>query len=471
MLFHTSVFWFFFFAVVVAFYTLPRRARTPLLLVASYVFYMAWDWRFAGLILMSTAIDYGVGRAMNDRTPRGRRGLLVLSLVVNLGILGFYKYFDFFVESFAGLFGLDPASATLGLVLPVGVSFYTFQSMSYTIDVYRGRLQPVRSAVDFALFVAFFPQLVAGPIVRAATFFPQLRAWSAPDGLRLREAIQLILFGLVKKMVLADRFAMIADPHFADPGTDPVAAWVGVFAFAMQIFFDFSGYTDIARGCALVLGFDFPVNFRRPYLATSITDFWHRWHISLSNWLRDYLYVPLGGNRHGTWKTYRNLMLTMLLGGLWHGAAWTFVVWGAWHGALLAIERALGHATRGSVLARLVDTPGLRPLRVLWTFVLVCAGWVVFRAPDLATARSLFEGLFAVDQFVEWKAFTEVAPALWWGTALTLVVAWLEDRYGLLSRLPRQSSVVQVMLYVVCLWLLEFFAVVDQSIPYVYFQF
>lgn len=473
MLFHTALFWTFFAIVVGAFYLLPRRSRPLLLLIASYVFYMKWDWRFAGLILLSTAVDYFVGMAMANRRPDQRRLLLLASLTVNLGVLGFYKYFDFFAESLARAIGADPASWTLQLILPVGVSFYTFQSMSYTIDVYRGRIAPERSPVDFALFVAFFPQLVAGPIVRASDFFPQLSKWAAPDGLRLRRAFQLILFGLIKKLVFADRFALIADGYFDAPRAvdSPETAWVGVFAFAMQIFFDFSGYTDIARGCALVLGFEFPVNFERPYLATSITDFWHRWHISLSTWLRDYLYVPLGGNRGGAWRTYRNLLLTMLLGGLWHGAAWTFVAWGAFHGGLLAIERAISGLRWPGRIRRAWQNPWLWAPRAIGTFVVVCVGWVLFRARSFSDARHILETMFDVAIWRRAASGIEPDPTLLLGVGLTLGIALLEERLRILESLLRAPWPVQTAVYLVCLWGLEFFSVLDQSIPYVYFQF
>jgi D-alanyl-lipoteichoic acid acyltransferase DltB (MBOAT superfamily) len=283
----------------------------------------------------------------------------------------------------------------------------------------------------------------------------------------------LILFGLIKKMVFADRFALIADSYFDAPRAveSPEAAWVGVFAFAMQIFFDFSGYTDIARGCALVLGFEFPVNFERPYLATSITDFWHRWHISLSTWLRDYLYVPLGGNRGGAWRTYRNLLLTMLLGGLWHGAAWTFVAWGAFHGGLLAVERAVSGLGWPEQVQRWWRNPLLWAPRAIGTFVVVCVGWVLFRARSFADARYVLETMFDAGSFAAARARIEWDPALVTGVGLALGIALLEERFRLLERLLRAPWPVQTAVYLGCLWGLEFFSVLDQSIPYVYFQF
>ena len=353
MLFNSLEFWIFFSLVLLFSRLLPRRPRNLFLLGASYLFYMWWDARFIVLIVASTLVDFLVGRSLHNARGRSRWWLLIASLAANLGLLGFFKYYNFLAGSLAGLLGISARTLHLDIILPVGISFYTFQSMSYTIDIYRGKLEPVKRLTDFALYVAFFPQLVAGPIVRAREFFPQLFQWRPPSHERTEKGISLILVGLVKKMVLADNFARISDLYFGDVAAHPGAwaAWSATFAFAMQIFFDFSGYTDIARGCGRLLGYEFPVNFRRPYLAGSITEFWRRWHISLSSWLRDYLYIPLGGNRRGSWTTYENLMVTMLLGGLWHGASWNFVLWGGYHGLLLAGERSFPGPVDSRVVA------------------------------------------------------------------------------------------------------------------------
>src|SRR5690606_26510885 len=323
-----------------------------------------------------------------ERSPdRARkRAWLAAALTLNLGILGFFKYFDFFVESLssvlvaAGLPGLEPV---LNVVLPVGISFYTFQTMSYTIDVYRGHLRPTRDLLDFAVFVSFFPQLVARPIERAARFLPQVISPRERTAADLHEGAYLVLSGLFRKVVIADNLAAIANAVFsADPATlTGPEVIVGVYAFAFQIYGDFSGYTDIARGVARWSSYDLKVNFRMPYLSVSPSDFWRRWHVSLSSWLRDYLYIPLCGNRHGTANTYRNLMLTMLLGGLWHGAAWTFVAWGAFHGLILVLYRALAGKEREGrrpLLARL-------PAMVLM-FQLVAVSWLLFRAESIGQA-------------------------------------------------------------------------------------
>ncbi len=313
-----------------------------------------------------------------------------LSIAANLSILGFFKYFDFFADSFARLlstFGMEADWPTLNIVLPVGISFYTFQTLSYTIDVYRRKLDPTKSFLDFALFVAFFPQLVAGPIVRASHLLPQIlrpRRITSPE---IDAGLFLILWGYFKKVVIADNVGLIANQVFGDYGQyQGIDIVIGTLAFAVQIYCDFSGYTDIARGLCKLMGFDLMLNFRLPYLADSPSDFWQRWHISLSSWLRDYLYIPLGGNRHGELATYRNLMITMLLGGLWHGAAWTFVIWGAYHGVLLCVYRAASDCrhifavqdsySRGNSTVQ----SSIRALRISIMFGFTLLGWLIFRS-------------------------------------------------------------------------------------------
>jgi D-alanyl-lipoteichoic acid acyltransferase DltB (MBOAT superfamily) len=388
-----------FFPAVLLLYGLVRRNTVPretLLLAASYFFYMSWDWRYAGLLAFSTAVDWALGLALGrTERPRPRRVLLVVSLVVNLGILGLFKYWNFVMESLAWTSAAVGSSWTPPLhrlLLPVGVSFYTFQSLSYTIDVYRREIPVERSLRRFALFVSFFPQLVAGPIVRASEFLPQLHRTPRVTREAFHSGLLLIFRGLVKKVVLADLLAVLAvDPVFARPTQfGSLALLLGLYAYAFQIYCDFSGYSDVAIGAARMLGYAIPKNFERPYLARNVRDFWARWHISLSTWLRDYLYIPLGGNRGARWKTVRNLMLTMLLGGLWHGAAWTFVAWGAWHGLLLVLAR--GSAKRPDA------TEGRA---VVWrqrliTFHLVLLGWLLFRAQDLPTLTAYAQGLVAL---------------------------------------------------------------------------
>lgn len=391
MLFTEPVFFVFFAAVfAVAWLERSDRRRKLWLLAASYLFYAGWDWRFLSLIAVSTLIDFGVGLGLGRAAgARARRVLLVASLVANLGLLAVFKYYGFFVDSAVGLLsalGLESAARVPEIVLPVGISFYTFQTLSYTIDVFRGKLSPVRSLTDFALFVSFFPQLVAGPIVRAADFLPQLESRPRWQDVAVRRNLALFLVGFAKKACIADNVAPFADRLFAAPETfTALAVWTGVALYAVQIYCDFSGYTDMAIACAGLLGYRLARNFDFPYLASSVADFWHRWHVSLSSWLRDYLYVPLGGNRGSRLATHRNLMLTMLLGGLWHGAAWTFVAWGLLHGLALAAHREW----RRLGAPRLPALPGGRLLATALTLHWILLTWIFFRAQSFADAAVL----------------------------------------------------------------------------------
>lgn len=398
-----------------------NRARKVWLLLASYAFYAAWDWRFLSLILASTLVDYGVGLALGRAQQVGRRrALLGLSLTANLGLLGNFKYAGFFVESahdLLAVLGFEASRSSLEIVLPVGISFYTFQTLSYTIDVYRRQLEPTRKLLDLALFVAFFPQLVAGPIVRAAHFLPQLQTAANWSTVRVRPLLALFLFGFIKKACIADNVAPTVDAYFASPAAyGSAAAWIAVLLFAIQIYCDFSGYSDMAIAAAGLLGFDLGENFRHPYVAASAREFWQRWHISLSTWLRDYLYIPLGGNRGGPSATYRNLMLTMVIGGLWHGAAWRFLFWGFLHGLALCVHRMWspgGESESGR--RRLPPWAG-----ILLTQAVVAFGWIFFRAPDWssawATVRAMLGGTgpgvafdarwwILVAAFAAWHAF------------------------------------------------------------------
>jgi len=466
MLFNTVQFFIFFIITLALHYAVPRGLRKYILLAASYVFYAAWNPLFIPLLLSLTVIDYVAAIWMERVTnPRNKRWFLILSLAANLWFLGFFKYYNFLAGLTAQLTGLDPNSLTFSIILPLGISFHTFQSMSYVVDVYRGEQSAIRNPVDYALFIAFFPQLVAGPIVRAGEFFKDFYNWASPTPEEVLRGVLWMLFGLVKKVALADQFAQISDSYFGSLATHPgpAAAWSGTFAFAMQIFFDFSGYTDMAIGMALLLGFHFPVNFRRPYLAFSVTDFWHRWHISLSRWLRDYLYIPLGGNRGGSWKTYRNLMLTMLLGGLWHGASWNFVIWGGYHGALLSLERIAGRK-------RFLEQPSLLlyPLRAVFTFVLVIMGWVFFRAATLRDSVHVLGQMFSGG----WSKAGNLIPLWLLGfAAIALLMALLEEKWELVEqRLPRGPAWAYVMLIIALLFSVELLGV-EKAVPFVYFQF
>jgi D-alanyl-lipoteichoic acid acyltransferase DltB (MBOAT superfamily) len=376
-----------------------------MLLIASYIFYGWWDVRFLGLIAISTVVDFYCARAISASAETNRRrALLTLSLVVNIGFLAVFKYFNFFMDSFAATlqamgFHQTPV-AVIRILLPPGISFYTFQEVAYIVDVYKKKIPPAESLLDYALFISLFPHLIAGPIQRPSHLLPQVQAPRRFDRDRFFDGLLLILSGLFRKAVIADNCALLADAAFSGRMGTPNLAVVaiGTYAFAWQIYGDFSGYSDIARGSAQLLGFHFMVNFRQPYLATSLQDFWRRWHISLSTWLRDYLYIPLGGNRDGGLRTYRNLMLTMLLGGLWHGANWTFVIWGGIHGAGLSTERffrrlfSRDEEAVSSVAAPSLWSPGAWISRVV-LFHLVCLAWIFFRTPSVGDAVTFLRGL------------------------------------------------------------------------------
>ena len=396
MIFDSFTFLLFLSIVLFLYAVLAHRWQNRMLLVASYVFYGWWDYRFLSLILISTIVDYFCGIKIHNTTNvKQRKFFLTLSILCNLGILGSFKYYNFFVESIImGMQNLG-VSANLGslhIILPVGISFYTFQTMSYTIDVYRNECEVEKDFLNFALFVSFFPQLVAGPIERARNLLPQVRNPRTVTKENIRTGICLILEGYFRKVVIADSIAMAVEQSFA--GYD-VLPWTrllsGVYLFAFQIYADFSGYSCIARGISRLLGFELMRNFKQPYLSTSITEFWHRWHISLSTWLRDYLYIPLGGNKKGKTRTYVNLMTTMILGGLWHGASWTFVIWGGIHGLMLAIHKIMLRGKRvviNSFETNESSSPNIlfQILKIFVVFNLVCLTWIFFRAQSLAEA-------------------------------------------------------------------------------------
>jgi D-alanyl-lipoteichoic acid acyltransferase DltB (MBOAT superfamily) len=416
MTFNSAEFAVFLPAILIVYWVLRRHlvAQNVMLLVGSYLFYGWWDYRFLSLIAVSTIADYSIARRLGvTNDERARKLLLIASAVVNLGILGFFKYYGFFVDSFEQLvsgLGFDVTAPTLRVVLPIGISFYTFQTMSYTFDVYRRRIDPECNLLTFGVYVAYFPQLVSGPIERAANLLPQIqRTRERPDLEKIWSGVWLILTGLFKKVVLADGVAAIVSSRFDDPSAHGgVSLLVGAYAFSIQIYGDFSGYSSIARGVSRLLGIELIRNFEQPYLSKNISQFWRTWHISLSTWLHDYLYVPLGGNRSGTWGTYRNLILTMLLGGLWHGAAWTFVVWGGIHGALLAGHRRLGrYEPRGRP-----EHPRLGDLwKIVITFHIVTFAWIFFRANDFAYAVDYFAGLARLGDFAS-PGDLGLAPAM-----------------------------------------------------------
>jgi D-alanyl-lipoteichoic acid acyltransferase DltB (MBOAT superfamily) len=446
MLFNSLDFLLFFAVVYGVYLMLPHQAQNRWLLAASFFFYGFWDYRFLGLMLISITIDFVVGQRIQDETDPGRKKRwLACSVTAELLILGFFKYFNFFISSAEVLlarFGFDPLRWHLNIVLPVGISFYTFQTMSYSIDIYRGQLKPTRDYFSFALFVSLFPQLVAGPIERASHLLPQVLQPRIITMVGVRQGLWLILYGLFKKMVIADNLAVMVDRHFNGGPAGWAVSLVATYGFAFQILCDFSAYSDIARGVGQLMGFDLMRNFRNPYFALNPSDFWRRWHISLSTWLRDYLYIPLGGNRKGPVRTYINLILTMLLGGLWHGASWTFVIWGLYHGLLLAGHRLVAGERRFEAA---LSFPA-RLWRVVVMFHLACIGWVFFRARTVEQA---------------WSVLASFGGASGWSSALLndvvllavlvlplLALQWFKESTGDLYAPLRLSLIPRVAVYV-----------------------
>jgi D-alanyl-lipoteichoic acid acyltransferase DltB (MBOAT superfamily) len=450
-----------FFVVVYALYrALPHRAQNWMLLAASYYFYAAWDWRFLGLLWSQTIVDYVAARGIAATADRRRkRAWLLLSLSFNLGMLGFFKYFDFFSGSLLALLdgvGWHVDFVTLHVLLPIGISFYTFMTISYVVDVYRGQYPAERSFLNFALFIAYFPHLVAGPILRASKLIPQLAAPRRITADDYREGAWLVLWGFFQKLFVADNLAKVADAVFA-PGTSPggLDVLLGVYAFAFQIYGDFAGYSNIARGTSRLMGIDLSVNFLYPYFVLSPRAFWRNWHVSLSAWLRDYLYIPLGGNRGGEARMQRNLMATMVLGGLWHGAAWTFVLWGFYQGLVLIAGRWVEKLRDrlGVVVPR-----RLTPLTVaLWLlmFHVTCYGWLIFRAGSIAQIGELTAALFG-----SWAPGTHTwnhARAIVWHAAPLMAIHVFEavhDDLMVVFRLPLawRYAVYGCLLYLVFLF-------------------
>lgn len=462
----SSLTFFIFFTVVIGLLLVLKnqRVKKAMLLAASYFFYGYWDYRFLTLIIFTSLVDFFVGKKLAESdSPKARKVILAISIFLNLGVLAFFKYFNFFVESanlaFGG-FGLN--LGTLNIILPVGLSFYTFQSMSYTIDVYRDKSKYCGSILDFVLFIAFFPQLVAGPIVRASDFLPQLKKDIRLKASNFRIGIQIFIFGLIKKVIIADRLAFFVDGVFRGPNLfDSSTVWLAVIAYSIQIYCDFSGYSDMAIGLARIMGFDFMTNFNFPYAATNVSDFWKRWHISLSSWLRDYLYIPLGGNRRGKTRTYINLFLTMLLGGLWHGASWNFVFWGFWHGSGLILYRIFREEFRPINIALTKATSWM------FTYVFVLVGWVFFRSQSTEISVEFIKKMLFLQNYgIRWtyQSMFFILPLM--------VIAYIiggkkfETRYPILDLLAFRGAFVLIF---VLLGL--FFLSIKDANPFIYFQF
>lgn len=493
MVFSTTIFVFAYLPVFLAvYYLLPFRFRSMWILAASLVFYGWWRLDFLALIVATTVWTYALGaiiaasrrtvvkevgpvRRTSSKVERTARRAMIVGTVLNIGTLGYFKYFNFGVDSLNTIVTALGGSGMTAweVVLPVGISFYVFQATSYLIDLYRGDAEPAASYVDLAAYIALFPQLVAGPIVRYHDVAEQFRSRRHSFSL-FSEGAYRFMVGFGKKVLIADTVARIADSAFALPAPHAADAWLGIVAYAMQIYFDFSGYSDMAIGLGLMIGFRFKENFDRPYLSRSITEFWRRWHISLSLWLRNYLYIPLGGNRRGPRRTFVNLMMVMVLGGLWHGAAWTFVLWGAWHGGWLILERIF-----------IGDTDSSRPtdrarrarsfLGIVYTGVIVFFGWVLFRAPSLAVAGEFFRGLLGVNGVglsaaMAWNVSGLAAAALLAATAITYAPAFV----GGFAPAPQNRRIAAVIgdiavpaVFVVSIVKLT----AERFSPFLYFQF
>jgi D-alanyl-lipoteichoic acid acyltransferase DltB (MBOAT superfamily) len=485
MVFNSLHFVGFFVVVYVVYRAVPHRAQNWLLLAASYYFYAAWDWRFLGLLAGSTLVDYACGLFIARRTDRGpRRAALVVSLAFNLTMLGFFKYFNFFADNLHALFGLLGWSVdfvTLRVLLPIGISFYTFITMSYVIDVYRRQIEPARSLVDFAVFVAYFPHLVAGPILRASLLLPQISRPRAITRQQVTEGLWLLWWGLFKKMVVADNLGRLADAVFR-PGASPggLEVLLGVYAFAFQIYGDFAGYSDIARGVSKLMGIELNVNFRFPYFVRTPQEFWQHWHISLSAWLRDYLFLPLSFALSRRWDGRRWLGLpdtfwvyagattiTMLLGGLWHGAAWTFVLWGGFQALLLVMFRLASTLGARRRLTPAWNARGI--LSVVGMFHLTCLGWLIFRSSTFAQVADLTASLFTRFDFSLAVLARLGAPLLFY-TAPLLAVQFFEARRDDLHAVARWPLALRYAVYVAIGYFIVLFGDFAGA-QFIYFQF
>ena len=471
MLFNSTIFFLFLPIVFAVYWMLSKnlRMQNVFLVLSSYVFYGWWDWRFLGLILLSTLIDYWAAGKMS-------KVRLCVSIVVNIGVLAYFKYSNFFIESWIDAWftlGVEMHASTLHIILPVGISFYTFQTLSYSIDVYRGKLEPTLDFVAFAAFVSFFPQLVAGPIERATKLLPQITAPRLFDSVLAISGLRLILWGMFKKVVLADTCARYADAIFADPSAHSSPTLIlGSIYFAFQIYGDFSGYSDIAIGTSRLFGIRLSTNFKFPYFSRDIAEFWRRWHISLSSWFRDYLYIPLGGSRGSKFRVLRNVAVIFLVSGFWHGANWTFVVWGGVHAALfiplILLSKNRAHAT--TIVAKNSSLPSLKELlQMSLTFALTTFAWIFFRADTLTIALEYFCGIFDWHSFATFDlSYFKLSAFIWIG--VMLLVDWLQ-RSGKIPAwwLAPRIKFVRWAVYAVVVWLCLKNLNSDSS--FIYFQF
>lgn len=474
LMFNSGFFLFFFLFVVLVINMIRGRnqARNLFLMAVSFYFYYKSSGFYLAILIFTTIFDYHIAHWIHEAKVQSKRKILmIVSLVVNLGVLFYFKYTNFLFSSFAQLFSAE--FIPLDIFLPVGISFFTFQSLSYTIDVYMKKLEPVTKYTDYAFFVSFFPQLVAGPIVRAKDFLPQIYKDTVVSDIMMGRGMFLIMAGLFKKIVISDYISVnfvdrIFDAPMLYSGLENL---IGVYGYALQIYCDFSGYSDMAIGLALLLGFEFNINFRSPYIARSITDFWRRWHISLSSWLRDYLYIPLGGNRKGRVRTYINLFITMLLGGLWHGASLLFVMWGAWHGLLLALDKLRVSYVKWEPRTRLQQI-GIKYFGIFLTFHLVCFGWIFFRAGTMEVAVQVMKQIASGINLGLLSQFTEGYTLMSFLLVLGYFFHTLPESYEaygarLIARMPLWGKALCMACFV---YLLVQVRSLDIQ-PFIYFQF
>ena len=488
MIFSSFQFLIFFVAVILLLWVLPptvRRfeLRKWFLLIASYVFYAFWDWRFPALLLASTLVGFTISRGMHRTQDQARRKwLLLLAVVFSLGLLGLFKYYNFFVDSISLVLAQWQVSIShLDILLPAGISFYTFQTISYIVDVFRRQQEPTSSFLEYSLLVTFFPKLVAGPLVRSKGFLSQLKKPVHITGANVWAGSQIFIVGLFKKLMIADAVAPFINAVYEYPEYySSFTIWLTVVAYGLQIYCDFSGYSDMAIGCARILGFDLGQNFNMPYLSRNVQEFWRRWHISLSTWLRDYLYIPLGGSRKGRYRTYLNSLITMVLGGLWHGASWNFVIWGAVHGLALVLHRwwtsRAGHKTAASAPGQPKGRPPilLQILSTTATLLFVMLAWVLFRAPDIGTAWTIYSKLLFIDAGgAAWYYHAALAAIVWTvlGHIGGSVRQTMDKRHGHeLVFFETPYSFVAAFAVILTLLIIYVFAPVSVS-PFIYFQF
>jgi len=489
MLFNTLEFAIF-FPVVFVLYWIVAKYRIPrniLLIIASYTFYGWWDWRFLFLIAFSSLVDYVIAQKMyKAENKRKRKFLLCSSLLINLGFLFYFKYTNFFIETFIDsfrLFGRELEMSTLNIILPVGISFYTFQTLSYTIDVYRKQLEPTKDALAFFTFVAFFPQLVAGPIERASNLLPQFYKTYQFNYDRVKSGLLLMAFGLFKKMVIADRLSILVNQVYNNPGEyHGYETIVATIFFAFQIYCDFSGYSDIAIGLARTMGFDLMKNFDSPYFSKSITEFWRRWHISLSTWFRDYVYIPLGGSKNGKYRTYFNLFVVFLISGLWHGAAMTFIIWGAIHGIIIVLEKSLKvYRVKAYETIKINNNSFSNKLGfTIITFIIVCFSWIFFRANNLSDALLVINNSM-IDNYngVSYGGLFKLGldKLHFWVAVLSIIALLLFDLFhkkkNAMKWLSNQNFIFRWGVYISIVFVIIIFGVYGDMAPkeFIYFQF